>query len=173
MFKGGFKVTRDEVRFSCRDCRDCRDRRVLLVPLLRRRLTEFNQVVCFTNLLRFFPRWQVQILYDLAARNGSGQSRRATHPSTTPPGTRAAAAAAAIRETVPALVASEDTSRALKRLAQQAGDKMAAAASKTDFKEAALWRDRRDALLSTMRQLKGIGAGQEPAGSGDEVLATA
>lgn len=167
MFKGGFKVTPEKVRFSCRECRvHCR---VLLVSLLRRRLTEINQVACFTNLLRFCPRWQVQILYDLAARNGSGQSRRATQPSTTPPGTRTAAA---VRETVPALVASEGTSRALKRLAQQAADKMAAAASKTDFKEAALWRDRRDALLSTMRQLKGIGAGQEPAGNKDEVLAT-
>lgn len=109
------------------------------------------------------------MLYDLAARNGSGQSRRPTRPSATPSG----ASTAAVRDTGSALVASEDTSRALKRLAQQAGDNMAAAASMTDFKEAALWRDRRDALLSAMQQLGGLGTEQEAGGSGEEVLATA
>lgn len=55
---------------------------------------------------------------------------------------------------VPLFVANDDTSRALKRLADQASEKMLLSAKKTDFKEAALWRDRRDALLSTLRQLE-------------------
>ncbi len=52
------------------------------------------------------------------------------------------------------LTASEDTTRALTRLAEQASAKMSLAASKTDYKEAALWRDRRDALLSTLQLLE-------------------
>ncbi|CAB1108357.1 unnamed protein product [Ectocarpus sp. CCAP 1310/34] len=71
---------------------------------------------------------QVQLLYDLAAQNGKGSAHQ--HKSLLTP--------------------SEDTTRALMRLAEQASTKMSSAATKTDFKEAALWRDRRDALLSTL-----------------------
>ncbi|CAM9314319.1 unnamed protein product [Ectocarpus sp. 12 AP-2014] len=74
------------------------------------------------------PPDQVQLLYDLAAQNGKGSAHQ--HKSLLTP--------------------SEDTTRALMRLAEQASTKMSLAATKTDFKEAALWRDRRDALLSTL-----------------------
>lgn len=46
------------------------------------------------------------------------------------------------------------TYHALKRLADRAADKMAKAAIKTDFKDAALWRDRRDSVLGSMRDLE-------------------
>lgn len=66
---------------------------------------------------------------------------------------------------------SEGTSLALKRLAEQAAEKMAYASKKTNFKEAALWRDRRDALLSTMHELE---LGETRArGDGDEESAAA
>ncbi|CBJ30814.1 excinuclease ABC subunit B [Ectocarpus siliculosus] len=71
---------------------------------------------------------QVQLLYDLAAQNGKGSAHQ--------------------QKTL--LTPSEGTTHALMRLAEQASTKMSLAATKTDFKEAALWRDRRDALLSTL-----------------------
>ncbi|CAM9153035.1 unnamed protein product [Ectocarpus sp. 4 AP-2014] len=74
------------------------------------------------------PPDQVQLLYDLAAQNGKGSAHQQKS----------------------LLTPSEDTARALMRLAEQASTKMSLAATKTDFKEAALWRDRRDALLSTL-----------------------
>lgn len=52
------------------------------------------------------------------------------------------------------LSASEETTRALTRLAEQASAKMSVAASRTEFKEAALWRDRRNALLHTIQLLE-------------------
>ncbi|CAM9432236.1 unnamed protein product [Ectocarpus fasciculatus] len=81
------------------------------------------------------PPDQVQLLYDLAAQNGKGSPAPGGQQKTL-------------------LTPSEDTTRALMRLAEQASTKMSSAATKTDFKEAALWRDRRDALLSTLRLLE-------------------
>ena len=90
---------------------------------------------------------QVQLLYDLAAQNSRGRRGRGSsrdEEGVAAPETKQAAL----------LAASEDTTRALTRLAEQASAKMSLAASKTEFKEAALWRDRRDALLDTVRLLE-------------------
>lgn len=84
---------------------------------------------------------QVQLLYDLAAQ--SSRSRGSSHE-----------AAAPEKQAATLLSASEGTTRALTRLAKQASAKMSLAASKTEFKEAALWRDRRDALLDTVQLLE-------------------
>lgn len=100
---------------------------------------------------------QVQLLYDLATRNGGGAARGRPSPLLSPPASAAPVngeAGAARGTQVPLFVPNDDTSRALKRLADQASEKMLASAKKTDFKEAALWRDRRDSLLSTLRQLE-------------------
>lgn len=89
---------------------------------------------------------QVQLLYDLAAQNSRGRPVRGS--------SREEEGTAASNKQATRLPASEDTTRALMRLAEQASAKMSLAASKTEFKEAALWRDRRDALLNTMQLLK-------------------
>lgn len=104
---------------------------------------------------------QVQLLYDLATRNGGGAARGRSSPPLSPQTSVAPVggeADVAADTQVPLFVANGDTSRALKRLADQASDKMLLSAKKTDFKAAALWRDRRDALLSTLRQLRAEGA---------------
>lgn len=104
--------------------------------------------------------WQVQVLYDLAARNGEGGT----------PGRRDPASASMSGPSFPVdtspvppdvargiasdLSPGEGTIRALKRLTEQAAEKMALASSRTDFKEAALWRDRRNALLAAMQTLE-------------------
>lgn len=93
---------------------------------------------------------QVQLLYDLAAENSRGRRARGSTSSHEKEGVAAPETA----QQATLLSASEDTTRALSRLAEQASAKMFLAASKTEFKEAALWRDRRDALLHTMRLLK-------------------
>eukprot|EP00752_Nemacystus_decipiens_P003151 g2918.t1 len=95
------------------------------------------------------PPDQVQLLYDLAARNSRGRRGRGR-------GSRRQEerAIAASEKQATLLSASEDTTRALTRLAEQASAKMSLAASKTEFKEAALWRDRRDALLGSIRLLE-------------------
>lgn len=109
---------------------------------------------------------QVQLLFDIVALNGKDRARRGTPSSFVSPADDSASKTAIHTCTnisgsrgtsdgqATALVASEDTLRAIKRLIEQAGSKMASAASTTDFKEAALWRDRRDALLSVMEQLE-------------------
>lgn len=100
---------------------------------------------------------QVQLLYDLATRKSGGMARGRPSPLLSPPAAAAPVDGEAdvARDTqVPLFVANGDTSRALKRLADQAEEKMLLSAKKTDFKEAALWRDRRDALLSTLRLLE-------------------
>lgn len=94
---------------------------------------------------RPFALVQVQLLYDLTAQKGKGRlGEGSTHDDVN---------ASADKQTV-RLAASEDTTRVLTRLAEQASAKMSLAADKTDFKDAALWRDRRDALLSTVQQLE-------------------
>lgn len=100
---------------------------------------------------------QVQRLYDLATQNGGGAVRGRLSPLLSPPASVAPVNGegdAARGTQAPPFVPNGDTSRALKRLADQACEKMLVSAKKTDFKEAALWRDRRDALLSTLRQLE-------------------
>lgn len=100
---------------------------------------------------------QVQLLYDLAIRNGGGAARErssSAFPPTKPAAPVNGAADVTRGTQVPLFIANSDTSRALKRLADQASEKMLLSAKKTDFKEAALWRDRRDALISTLRQLE-------------------
>eukprot|EP00903_Cladosiphon_okamuranus_P007567 g7341.t1 len=95
------------------------------------------------------PPDQVQLLYDLAAQSSRGR-RRGRGPSREEGG---AGIPASGKQATP-LSASEDTTRALTRLAEQASTKMAAAAGRTEFKEAALWRDRRDALLNALQLLE-------------------
>lgn len=100
-------------------------------------------------------------MYNLAAHKGKDGARRGLPAARATPASLAKAScgdATGTRsiehtQSVP-FVASEDTLRALKRLAEQANRNMLASASKTDFKDAAMWRDRRDALLSTMRHLE-------------------
>lgn len=89
---------------------------------------------------------QVLQLYNLAARNGEvrGLGRRS----------RAASPSWGADVTPRAIGPSEGNSRALKRLAEQAAEKMAEASSRTDFKEAAIWRDRRNLLLSAIPSLE-------------------
>lgn len=89
---------------------------------------------------------QVQLLYDLAAQNSRGRRARGS--------SHEGEGVAALGTQATQLSASEDTTRALTRLAEQASAKMSLAASKTEFKEAALWRDRRDALLCTIQLLE-------------------
>lgn len=117
---------------------------------------------------------QVQLLYDLAARNGKGSARRHTRPPPPSSKTSASLDSGTDRTTKKSqdllLVASEETSRALIRLADQASRNMSSAANKTDFKEAALWRDRRNALLTTLREIEAVGHadGIQSKGGGQE-----
>lgn len=104
---------------------------------------------------------QVQLLYDLAAKSGRGNGR-STFATPLQRST-------AVDQATPTLTPSEDTLCALKRLSEQSGEKMTAAANKTDFKEAALWRNRRDALLSTMRDIEN---GFDVAGDTEVAFAT-
>lgn len=84
--------------------------------------------------------YQVQLLYDLAALNGEGRRGQGSNREESED-----------KQTL-LLAATEETTRALTRLADQASTKMSLAATKTDFKEAALWRDRRNALLAAVGQ---------------------
>lgn len=103
---------------------------------------------CIPGIIHTF---QVQLLYDLAALNGEGRRGQGSN--------REEDAAADKR----LLAATEDTMRALTRLAEQASTKMSLAATKTDYKEAALWRDRRDALLAAVQLVRGEQGGMQPA----------
>lgn len=96
------------------------------------------------------------MLYDLAARNSGGRTSGRSLPAPHETSSLATLSpdAGAIAPIAAALPPSKDARRALKRLAEQAAEKMALAAGRTEFKEAALWRDRRDVLLSTMAELK-------------------
>lgn len=87
---------------------------------------------------------QVQLLYDLAALNGEGRRGRGSSREQD----------VAADKHAPLLAATENTTRALTRLAEQASTKMSLAATKTDYKEATLWRDRRDALLAAVQQIR-------------------
>lgn len=113
---------------------------------------------------------QVQLLYNLVARNGKEPVHRRTLSSVSlPSGGDGISANSGIGSGISncndstehacietsLLVASEETIRALHRLTKQAGNNMLEAASKTDFKVAAMWRDRRDALLSAIQQHDG------------------
>lgn len=108
-----------------------------------------------------YSRSQVQLLYDLAAQRGKDTSRSPPRaPVQSSSGNSSTSgnntgSSVGVDHGFPALKPSEDTLCALKRLSEQAAERMAQAASKTDFKEAALWRNRRDALLSTMHHIEG------------------
>lgn len=116
---------------------------------------------------------QVQLMYDVSARRCGGEGRgrshfphRVSHDTSTSDDDRdwtetdsfngACTVGDQYKDGTRSslLAATDDTYRALKRLAERAADKMATAARKTDFKEAALWRDRRDEVLASMRDLE-------------------
>lgn len=105
-------------------------------------------------------------MYDLAALKKHGPSRSGVSPTSISPLT--APSSAKDGRASPDLLLNAETSHALKRLSKQASTNMTAAASRADFKEAALWRDRRDSLLSAIRQIEdGMGLAVEEEGSMD------